>query len=336
MEERNNKLRNLYFERFEILEKIHETFNYVYLPLNRSLTYEYFNDDYRIMRRGFHSYGHLIRDVKPDRRDKALYQVEMLVSDRVNKVNNQISKINDKFRNEILKSSLDINSSVDPNELYKEIRLYSKDNIKSIEKSYIKMLTDLNIIDEEEKSKYVDYFSGIISDMEANADEKNMTLASLVLRYKDILRIKKFLNIAEKAEKSKANARSDIELFLNTINSFILNDEEGKEIVIEGDGEIGFRTKHRNELISIHLLSSGEKQLLIFFANLIFNVGKSKNGIFVVDEPELSLHLSWQRIFVEKTMKINPNIQLIFATHSPEFVGRYRDKMFKLEKQINK
>lgn len=256
--------------------------------------------------------------------------------DRVNRVNNQIAKINDTFRNEILKSSLDIDSNFDFNTLYTEIKKYSKEEIKRIEKSYIKILTELKIIDSEERTRYVDFFSSIVSGMEAEYDNKS-DLSNLILKYNDILRIKKFLAIAEKAENNKSNARSDIELFENTINSFILDDEEGKELVIDrSSGEIGFKTKHSDNLISVHSLSSGEKQLLIFFANLIFNVGKRKNGIFVVDEPELSLHLSWQKIFVEKTMKINPNIQLIFATHSPEFVGKYRDKMFKLEKHINK
>lgn len=72
---------------------------------------------------------------------------------------------------------------------------------------------------------------------------------------------------------------------------------------------------------------------MTFFANLIFNVKSNSSGIFVVDEPELSLHLSWQKIFVEKTLEINKNIQLVFATHAPEIIGKRRDKMFKLEKE---
>ena len=92
-------------------------------------------------------------------------------------------------------------------------------------------------------------------------------------------------------------------------------------------------TKHSKQKLRVHNLSSGEKQLLIFFANLIFNVKSDSSGIFVVDEPELSLHLDWQRIFVEKTMEVNQNIQLIFATHAPEIIGRHRNKMFKLVKK---
>ena len=49
-----------------------------------------------------------------------------------------------------------------------------------------------------------------------------------------------------------------------------------------------------------------------------------------MDEPEASLHLAWQNKFVPSILKINKDIQLIFATHSPELIGRYTDKAVKL------
>ena len=61
-----------------------------------------------------------------------------------------------------------------------------------------------------------------------------------------------------------------------------------------------------------------------------------KNGIFVADEPELSLHLRWQTKFIKQLHEINPNIQLIFATHSPELVGPFRNKIIKIQKYYRK
>lgn len=134
-------------------------------------------------------------------------------------------------------------------------------------------------------------------------------------------------------EKKKSIARKPIETFLTTMNDFICNSEDGKNIQIDSMGRIYFTTKYSKKPISIQYLSSGEKQLLTFFSNLIFNVKNNSSGIFVVDEPELSLHLSWQKNFVDKTLEINKNIQLVFATHAPEIVGKRRDRMYKLEKQ---
>ena len=79
-------------------------------------------------------------------------------------------------------------------------------------------------------------------------------------------------------------------------------------------------------------LSSGEKQIIIIFASLIFGLQEDKAGIYIVDEPEASLHLTWQSQFVEAILKINSNVQLIFATHSPELIGSYRKNAVKLEK----
>jgi len=67
-------------------------------------------------------------------------------------------------------------------------------------------------------------------------------------------------------------------------------------------------------------------------SNLIFKVDRSKFTIFIIDEPELSLHLSWQKKIVETIHEINKNMQLVFATHSPEIIGKYSSKAFELEK----
>lgn len=100
------------------------------------------------------------------------------------------------------------------------------------------------------------------------------------------------------------------------------------------NGRIYFTTEDNEQKLSVQFLSSGERQILVFFANLIFGVKDTSSGIFVVDEPELSLHLSWQKVFVEKALGINNNVQFIFATHAPEIVGPYREKAKKLHRII--
>jgi predicted ATP-binding protein involved in virulence len=55
-------------------------------------------------------------------------------------------------------------------------------------------------------------------------------------------------------------------------------------------------------------------------AHLSLNPSLSGSGIFIVDEPELSLHIDWQEKFVDAIRKANPNVQLILATHSPAII----------------
>lgn len=69
-------------------------------------------------------------------------------------------------------------------------------------------------------------------------------------------------------------------------------------------------------------LSAGEKQLLSFICyNAFFD-----NAVFIIDEPELSLHVDWQRKFFKILLDQNPKNQFIVSTHSPFIYGKYPDK----------
>lgn len=73
--------------------------------------------------------------------------------------------------------------------------------------------------------------------------------------------------------------------------------------------------------IPIHKLSSGEKNELIMFYELLF---KSNNETLVlIDEPEISLHISWQTLFIEDLKSIHEitGTNVLIATHSPDIIG---------------
>lgn len=63
-------------------------------------------------------------------------------------------------------------------------------------------------------------------------------------------------------------------------------------------------------------LSSGERQIL----TMLYSASRTRflSGIFLIDEPELSLHIDWQRIILRELRKQSPDRQLIACTHSPE------------------
>lgn len=62
-------------------------------------------------------------------------------------------------------------------------------------------------------------------------------------------------------------------------------------------------------------LSSGEKQILIVLLTTLLQDNKSY--ILLMDEPEISLHIDWQRSLIRNIRQINPNCQIIMTTHSP-------------------
>lgn len=331
-------IRSFYFSHYSFLREIKETFNYVYLPLNRSTTVR--DDDSE----SYASRRTLYLDENselPFRRSKdiTMARVEELIHIKNSEINSKIAEINDKFRNNILKSLLQVDHFRSIDELFRSIigDKKSLSTLQNTKRSYIKMLKELGIVTPEEETGYSRFFDTLIEDFKEKKKQNSPDISiELLLKYQEISKIKELISLAEESEAQKANIRRPIELFQETINDFICDEIDEKEIKISPLGRIYFTTKYSNSPIPIQSLSSGEKQLITFFANLIFNVGKNSAGIFVVDEPELSLHLYWQKIFVDKAIEINNNIQMIFATHAPEIIGRRRTKMYKLEKQYTK
>lgn len=76
------------------------------------------------------------------------------------------------------------------------------------------------------------------------------------------------------------------------------------------------------QTINSSLLSAGEKQMLSFLAYNAFY----QDTIFIIDEPELSLHVDWQRILFPTLLRQNSSNQFIVATHSPFIYAKYPDK----------
>ncbi len=77
-----------------------------------------------------------------------------------------------------------------------------------------------------------------------------------------------------------------------------------------------------DQSINSDSLSAGEKQMLSF---LCYNALYS-NCPFFIDEPELSLHVDWQRILLDVLVEQKTNNQLFIATHSPFIYTQYEDK----------
>ncbi|WP_413437710.1 AAA family ATPase [Sulfuriferula sp. GW1] len=114
---------------------------------------------------------------------------------------------------------------------------------------------------------------------------------------------------------------SQIELFIRTLKTFISDKTftfSAGELTVAHEGPI-----------PLAKLSSGEKQLLILFIEALLQ--RQQPYIFLADEPELSLHISWQRNIITAIRSLNPNAQIIVATHSPEIAGRFRDCILDME-----
>lgn len=127
------------------------------------------------------------------------------------------------------------------------------------------------------------------------------------------------------ATQSKIFEKRDV--FLNVINNLL----QRKELIVNEKNELEVKTES-GKLFSLNTLSSGEKQLLLILANGLLQ--ENEHYIYIADEPELSLHIEWQEQLVSSLKQVSPTSQIIFATHSPDIVGRYSSSVINIEKVI--
>lgn len=88
-------------------------------------------------------------------------------------------------------------------------------------------------------------------------------------------------------------------------------------------------------LLSLNDLSSGEQEILVLFFKLIF---ESDVNLLMIDEPEISLHIAWQKELMNdlrRVIQLNKNIQVIIATHSPQIISNNWDLQIDLGGQYN-
>ncbi|WP_180998776.1 ATP-binding protein [Pseudomonas fluorescens] len=136
-------------------------------------------------------------------------------------------------------------------------------------------------------------------------------------------RVHNVFNMSLKAEKKTKELYSHANSFLQLLSKFIV----GKDFRIDSSGKLAIYRVNVLESgsdarIPVERLSSGEKQLIILFVEALLQ--RQKPYVFLADEPELSLHIEWQRNIIPAIRELNPNAQIIVATHSPEVAGKYK------------
>ena len=125
--------------------------------------------------------------------------------------------------------------------------------------------------------------------------------------------------------KSVNSIRKRVSDYQHTINEFMR--DSGKKVIFSGIGELRFvlESDRDTEERHIYTLSSGEIQLVVILTHLYFNPEVETANVFIIDEPELSLHVQWQEKFVDGITDASKETQFILATHSPTIILDKRD-----------
>jgi predicted ATP-binding protein involved in virulence len=117
-----------------------------------------------------------------------------------------------------------------------------------------------------------------------------------------------------------------VDLLLGNINRKFQRNKQ-----LRADRTSGLVVRDKNgSRIDLDSLSSGEQHELVLIYDLLFKV--KPHSLVLIDEPELSLHVTWQKAFLRELFAIIDvvDIDVLLATHSPFIVGDRVDLMVPL------
>ncbi len=97
------------------------------------------------------------------------------------------------------------------------------------------------------------------------------------------------------------------------------------EVKISKDNDNRFRSAYNLKYVRLDglpmRLSSGEKEFFNLITGLILS--GIKNGLVLIDEPELHLHFQWQQVLLNLIFEMSKefNLQFFIVTHSPKLIN---------------
>jgi predicted ATP-dependent endonuclease of OLD family len=324
------------FDNLEIIKKIREITTPKFLGLDRRI-YEGRSIDMRFRNRRMQMHTRQRRSFEgypePPAIDASLEEVQALVFDYFRKIAQRQPQISEEFKRKIFKQSFSFiaDYNLDP----------IPSSLEQLQERREKVITAVTNLGIDYLNWDVKYFFGQIEEIvKQNIDyqgkEKDEKKEALDEAYFKILRtwfnngsqlrrIDEIINYSQQYQEQITLLRSPIKRLEDIVSNFLK--EGNKALKITPDGEIKVLLKN-GKYANVYELSSGEKQIIIMIAHLIFEEDQRPSGIFIIDEPELSLHIAWQLIFVDSIIEASPKTQFILATHSPSIISKVRREQF--------
>ena len=124
-----------------------------------------------------------------------------------------------------------------------------------------------------------------------------------------------YLNDADEKLAVFAPLLDKLELLLEIINARFLY----KVMVIDAGVGFNFQSSE-GQTVPLRTLSSGEQHELVLAYQLLFKV--NEGALVLIDEPEISLHVTWQQRFLEDIQNVSKvaDLDFMIATHSPQII----------------
>lgn len=240
----------------------------------------------------------------------------------------ELSKLSKGFQANVLKSML-FNEEFD----YVNISESVNPDLRRIKIGLLTAYRGLGILDEQIENdidKHVAAIEKAANSINSYVEDKTKPVYPNDVTPLTLLRRTKKINeLSSELEQNKKEIFRPLNDYIHLLNEF----HDTKEFTLQDSKTGGVYIEKDDTEIPISQLSSGEKQLIILLTEALLQ--KGKQTLFIADEPELSLHIEWQRKVISSIRKLNPNSQIIVATHSPEIVGKFKESVINMERIIN-
>ncbi|WAJ33812.1 AAA family ATPase [Arthrobacter sp. FX8] len=147
-------------------------------------------------------------------------------------------------------------------------------------------------------------------------DESNVELPQRPLESWEVKVLGRYLQDSARKLESFHQLLDKLDLFMNTLNSRFFR----KRIYLTSERSLAIENT-RGDTLTVSDLSSGEQHELILLKYLLFDT--NPGSIVLIDEPEISLHVSWQKAFLEDLSHVSSisSLRFIIATHSPQIIN---------------
>lgn len=129
-----------------------------------------------------------------------------------------------------------------------------------------------------------------------------------------------YLNDSEEKLSVYDDLLTKIDLFVSIISQ---KDFAFKTLQISSNKGFSFYQNKTLQPLSLTDLSSGEQHEVVLLYELLFKT--APNTLILIDEPEISLHVIWQKVFIDDLKRIGElkKISFLVSTHSPQIINNY-------------
>jgi predicted ATPase len=274
-------------------------------------------------------------DPRDYRRDEIYNAIDVRLEELIGRLTSyklqletDLTRLSKEFQTDVLKSML-FNEEFDNVDINEPVKL----DLRSIKAGLLTAYRGLGIIDENVEKAITNHVAAIekaAKSINTYIEKRDSPVYPNDVTPLTLLRRTRRINeLSSKLESNKKEIFFRLNTYLNLLNEF----HDTKDFSLKDSKTGGISISKDDTTIPISQLSSGEKQLIILLTEALLQ--KGKQTLFIADEPELSLHIEWQRKVISSIRQLNPNSQIIVATHSPEIVGGFKDGIINMERIIN-